>query len=310
MAISRHEAVPRAAEREPTASSVAARQGARWRAARVTSWTLVPLALLASLAGLLVEDLYTGPASVEEMLRGYDLVTLTLAAPALALSMLWAGQGAVRAHLVWVGVLAYFVYTYALYVFGTPFNDAFLMHTAVFGVSVFALVLAVSALDVVGIAERLAERTPRRLISGILGLLAVGLGGMWIYYSAHNAVTADLPPGSALVEPEIIVHLGIVLDLALLVPAYVLAAVLLWRGAGWGYVMSALVLVSGTLHQISYMVALLFQAAADVPGAVAFDPFEPVIALLFALATALLLRGAGRTGRRAVTRRRSGTAMR
>jgi hypothetical protein len=251
------------------------------------------------MTGLLIAGLYTGPDSVAEMLRGYDLVTLVVAVPSLVLSLLWAKRGSDRAHLMWAGMLAYFAYTYAFYVFGTSFNDLFLLHAVVFGGSVYALVLTVSALDVADLAGRFSIRTPRRVIGIVLGLLAAGLGGMWIYYSVRYAVTGEVPAGSVLVEPDIVVHLGIALDLALLVPAYILAAVLLWRGAGWGYVVAALVLVSGTLHQISYMVALPLQAIADVPGAVAFDPAEPVIAALFLLATVLLLGGAGRTHREA-----------
>jgi hypothetical protein len=34
-----------------------------------------------------------------------------------------------------------------------------------------------------------------------------------------------------------------------------------------------------------------FQVAADAPGAVSYDPIEPVIMLLYLVATALLLRG-------------------
>ena len=56
---------------------------------------------------------------------------------------------------------------------------------------------------------------------------------MWVYHSVRFAVTGDLPAGSFLVEPDTVVHLGFVLDLALLVPAYALAAVLLWRRSGW-----------------------------------------------------------------------------
>ena len=92
-------------------------------------------------------------------------------------------------------------------------------------------------------------------------------------------------------------HLGMALDLSLLVPLYAVAAVLLWRRAAWGYLLATVVLVSGLLHQLSYMVAMPFQAAADVPGAVSFDPGEPVIVLLYRVAATLLFRGAGRTAR-------------
>jgi len=231
---------------------------------------------------------------VDEMLRGYDLITLVVVVPVLALAQLWARRGSDRAQLLWAGMLAYLAYTYAYYLFGTSFNDLFLLHAVVFGGSLFALVLTVSALDVPAIGAGFGLRTPRRLISAVLGLLAAGLGGMWVYYSVRFAVTREVPAGSALVEPDHVVHLGIALDLALLVPAYALAAVLLWRGIAAGFVLASVALVSGSLHQVSYMVALPFQAAADVPGAVAFDPLEPAIALLFGVATALLLGGAGR----------------
>jgi MYXO-CTERM domain-containing protein len=54
--------------------------------------------------------------------------------------------------------------------------------------------------------------------------------------------------------------------------------------------LAAVLLVSGTIHQLDYLVALWFQAYADVPGA-AFDPLEPPIALAFAVAAVALLAG-------------------
>jgi hypothetical protein len=65
------------------------------------------LAGLASLIGLLVDGVYAGEASMAEMLRGYDLVTLVVVVPMLAIAQLRARRGSDRARLVWVGVLAY-----------------------------------------------------------------------------------------------------------------------------------------------------------------------------------------------------------
>ena len=83
--------------------------------------------------------------------------------------------------------------------------------------------------------------------------------------------------------------LGIALDLAVLVPSYALAATLLWRRRPWGYLLAGILLTSGVVHQIGYMVALPFQVAAGVPGATAFDPVEPVIASGFLLAAVALI---------------------
>jgi hypothetical protein len=159
----------------------------------------------------------------------------------------------------------------------------------VFCGAVFALVLALASIHVQTVADRLRPRTPRRLIAAILALLTAGLAGMWIIAALRFAVTGEAPAGSALVETDTIVHLGIALDLALLLPAYAAAAVLLWQRAAWGYLLAAVALVSGIVHQIGYLVAMPFQAAADVPGAVNFDSAEPVIAALFIAAGTLLL---------------------
>ena len=263
----------------------------RWE--YVLSIGVAVLAFVVSLAGLLLDGVYGEPASVAEMLRGYDLVTVVVVGPALVISQLLARRGSRRAQLVWVGLLAYLVYTYAYYLFPTSFNRLFLLHVLVFSGSLLALVLTIRALDVAGIAGRFNPHTPRRTVSCILAVLGLALGGLWIYHSIRFITTGALPAGSSLVEPDVVVHLGIALDLALLVPAYALAAVWLWRGLPAGYVLAAIVLVSGTLHQLSYVVALPFQAAAGLPGAVAFDPLEPLIALLYMLASALLLWGAG-----------------
>lgn len=260
------------------------------QAARRLSAILVVLLAAVSVAGLWIDGLYQDPESVGAMLRGYDLVTLVVVAPLLAVTLLPGLRRSPRAQLLWVSMLAFSVYNSALYVFGTQFNDVFLLHVAVFSLSVFALILALANLDIAWIGRHYRARTPVRWISVLLGLLAVALGGMWIFFSLRFAVTGEVPQEpSKLVLPTASTHLGWVLDLALLVPLYVLAAVLLWRRAAWGYLLATVALVAGTVHQLSYMVALLFQANAEVPGATAFDPQEPFITAAFLIAATSLL---------------------
>jgi hypothetical protein len=266
------------------------------RAAMLLSALVAILMLVVSAAGLVVEGLYRDPEPVSSMLRGDDLVTLVLVVPTLTVALAGVRRRSALAELVWVGVLAGAVYTYAFYVLGTAFNALFLLHVAVLSGAVFALALALASMDVHAITKRLRARTPRRVIATILAMLTLGLAGMWIYVSLRFAATGEVPLGSALVETEAIVHLGIALDLTLLVPVYAAAVVLLWRRAPWGYVLAAVALVSGVVHQVGYLVAMPFQVAAGVPGAVATDPAEPVIVALYLVATALLLVPLARKG--------------
>jgi len=244
----------------------------------------------ASVLGLVWDGVYGSDSATAEMLRGFDAVTLLVVAPALVLALRGARHGSPFARLVMASLLLYLAYTYAYHLFGTGFNDLLLLHAMVFAGSLAGLVLTLVGLDAAVVAGRFSKRTPARAVATVLGLLAAALAVMWVSGCVVYALTGAVPAGSALVETDAVVHLGIVLDLTVLVPLYGVAAVLLWRREPWGFVLAAMALVSGVLHQLSYLAALVFQSVAQVPGAVAFDPVEPVIVLLYAgAATALLI---------------------
>jgi hypothetical protein len=212
----------------------------------------------------------------------------------LVLASARAGKGSPAGELLVTTWLAYLAYTFAYYVFGTGFNDLFLLHTVILGLSVVALTLTPRHLDVDAIAAMFRPGTHVRWIAGVLAALALGLGGMWVYHSLHNALTGVVPAGSQLVESDTVVHLGMALDLSLLVPLYGAAALLMWRRHAVGFVLATVSLVAGLLHQASYVVAMPFQAAANVPGAVRYDPAEPVIIAVYLVGIVLLLHGARR----------------
>lgn len=250
--------------------------GVAVRAGRILSGAVVVLLAVSSLAGLLIGALYQDPDAVVSMLRGYDLATLVAAVPVLAATLTPSLRGSVRTRLVAAGVLAFVVYDYAYYVFGAAFNDLFLLHVATFSTALFALTLTLGSMDASRLATRFRTRAPVRTVATILGLMAASLAGMWIAGSLGFALNGTVPDdGNGLVYPIEITHLGYAMDLALLVPAYALAAVLLWRRRPWGHVVGLVALVAGVFTQLTYVAALVFQSRAGIPGAVAFDPFDP-----------------------------------
>jgi hypothetical protein len=256
------------------------------RAAWIVSAIVAVLMVAATSMGLWVPGLYPDAPWASAAFRGGDLVTLVVAAPALIFALLLSRRGSRRAQLVWVGTLAYAVYNSAFYVFGAVFNDVFLLHVALFSLSLFALGLTLANLDVADIGARFARRAPARWISAFLMLVAVALGGMWIFSSLRFAATGELPAG---VLPASGVHLVYTLDLALVVPSLALAAVLLWRRTAWGYVLGAVLSIYGAIYQLNFMAASVFQANAHVPGATAFDPLELPLVAGFLVCAALLL---------------------
>jgi hypothetical protein len=247
------------------------------------------LVAAAALFGLLVDDLYRDPRGMAEMYRGYDLVALLVGVPALVVTSGLVRGGSV-ARLVRLGALGFTIYNAALYVFGASFNDLFLLHVAVLTLATVAL-----GRDLVALAPA-AARAPspanatRRVAAGALVLLALGLGAMWVFYSLRFALTDGTPGESELVVPIAMTHLGYALDLGLLVPLYFAAAVQLWRDRAWGLELGALAFVAGLGQQLAYMSALVFQSAANVRGATAFDPAEPFVVAVYVLGAVLLLR--------------------
>jgi hypothetical protein len=152
------------------------------------------------------------------------------------------------------------------------------------------MVFVLIDLDVDRVAASFRWRTPARVVAALLGILAVSLAAMWIAGSVRFIATGEVPEeGSRLILPTALTHLAYVMDLALLVPAYALGAILLWRRKAWGFVLSTALLVSGAVHQLAYMAALVFQAKADIPGATPFDPIEPFIVTVYVVGVALLV---------------------
>jgi hypothetical protein len=281
--------------RPPRSSSPLAppppRRDRRLRTGWVLSALVAVLMAASAAAGLGIPHLYTDPGPVVALLRAYDMVTLLVATPILLWALRSARRGSERGQLAWLGMLAYVAYTYAIYVFGTAFNALFLVHVVVLSLTGIALILILSSLDVDRFAERARTRTLMRLVSGVLAFLGLGLGGMWGYYSLRTALTGSRPVESLLVLPPSGVHLAYALDLALLVPGYLAAAVLLWRRQSWGYLLAGVFVTAGILQQVGYLTALVFQARAGVPGATAFDPQEPFIAAAFLAAAVVLFAG-------------------
>jgi hypothetical protein len=257
------------------------------RAAFVLSWIAAGLMLVASAAGVFVEGLYTDGAWGREALRGGDLVTLVVAVPILIAALVLSARGSSRAQAVWVGMLVYTAYAYAYAVFGTRFNDAFLVHIAILSLSVFALACAVLNLDREAIADTLRSARRARWVGAFLVIVGVLQGALWGFLIVRNAITGevlhDIPVAGQ--------HLVFALDLGFLMPLLIVAGVLLYRQRPIGYLLGPAMAVMGAVYQVNLMIAGVFQANADVAGVKAFPPEGILLTVTFVVAAAAVLWG-------------------
>jgi hypothetical protein len=183
------------------------------------------LAAAAALAGLAVPGLYVDAPNWVQQAQGTDLATLLLAVPILAVGLWTASRGSSAGRLAVVGGLLYLVYNYAIFSFSVAMNPLTAMHIAIFGLSLWSLILA--GRSAVEGAEAVTERLLRRAAGGLL----VGVGGLfgllWLTQIAAVATTGILPPD--LVKAQISTNPVYALDLAFFLPLCAIAGIGLVR---------------------------------------------------------------------------------
>jgi hypothetical protein len=135
------------------------------------SGVLAAVAAAACLANLFVPGLLSGPDVMNGSAKGTSLVALLVAVPLLAVAAWRAGVGSFRALVVTTGITAYLLYNSVLFLFGTPFNQAFLLYAAMLGLAVWTLA-ALSVALWSGVAE-LATDVPRWVPAGMWSVVVL-----------------------------------------------------------------------------------------------------------------------------------------
>jgi len=247
---------------------------------------IAALAVPVHLLGLFVPSLYRDPAILLPQNLGTDLVTVALMIP-LLVGAAWAMPHSSRARVLWLGALGYCAYAYGMYALGVHWNRLFLAYVALFGVSAYALLLGLARTDVVAIRDDLAPRAPVRATAAYLVAVAVLVGGIWLAEEIGATVTGVVPPSLGEFEaPTNIVH---VFDLGLVLPALVIASILLLRGRVWGYVLSGMLLVKCAAIGLWILAMIGFSTRAGFPGPFAYTVFFALLTIAGLLLTARFL---------------------
>jgi hypothetical protein len=244
----------------------------------------VPLTV-ATVYGLAADDAYRTSADIAAQGRGQDLLTL-LTVPLLV----WVGgrarTGSLRAYLLWVGLMLYYVYSYLMYALATPYNDAFLAYVAALALSGYGLLNGLVRVDVRAVRPAVGW-LPRRALGWYLFVVGAGFAVLELT-PILSALPGGVPSGGFAPGMPNPVY---ALDLTLFLPLCVATAALLWRDHPAGPVLAALVLAKKATLGLAILSMVVFQVAAD-------EPVSPVMTVVFAAITgvdlALLAVGAAR----------------
>lgn len=231
--------------------------------------------------GLYAFESLSGAAQV----IGQDVVTLALGIPLLLLATVLAARGSLRGQLLQAGLLWYFGYTYLLMAFGGAYNPLFLIYVALYSASLFAFILSLLAVDVRGLPARFGPRFARRTIA----CLVIGFGALltllWLGRIVP-ALLAGTPPAGLESYSTLFVQAG---DLGLVVPLAVLTGVLLLRRHPVGYLLAGVLLVKGATLGLALLAMIVSMALAGVAAAGVEVLFFAAVTALYAAGTIHLL---------------------
>jgi hypothetical protein len=173
--------------------------------------------------------------------RGWSAATLLLVIPLSVVSLVAGHRGSLRGRLVWVGSLAYFVYTYLEFAVSPPFSALYLLYVAAFACAIPALVMGVASVDVDALPAAFGDRAPRRSVAVFSLLVSTVLSLAWLKEIVSKTLggTFGWPVGV-----DAVGHVVRALDLGLQVPLGIAAGFLLLRRRPGGDLLAAIMLVN------------------------------------------------------------------
>jgi hypothetical protein len=223
--------------------------------------------------------------STAAQMQANDLVTLVLGLPLLAVSFWLARRGSLRGRLLLTGTLGFILYTYISMCFGAAYNQLFLVYVAIFSLSLYAFILSMMSFDLATLPAHFCEKLPRRGIAGMLIFTAAFLALAWL-----GRIAATFSPGAIPALENITSMFIQAMDLALIVPLCVLAAVLLVRRSPWGYLLASVAVLKFVTMGLAVSLMGLNQARVGAPVSAIELVIFPIITLLNLALAALLLR--------------------
>jgi hypothetical protein len=257
------------------------------RHADVWLWLTLPIAILLAIAttsGLFISDLYRDNPYFAAQAVGQDFISLVVVLPILIAAAFLASRGSPRARIIWFGILIYLVYTYVVAAFDVNFNSLFLVYVALLGCSLYALIGSLVTANFTDIKDCFAEKTPVKVISIYLVVLAILFYFLWLREIVPALMAGEIP--QSIQEngtPTNAVH---VLDMAWILPAFVISAISLWRKQALGYTLAGALLSYGVLLILAILSMVVFISIRGFPVAI---PQMMIFCTLFVISLGMLI---------------------
>jgi hypothetical protein len=245
----------------------------------VLSFPLAAVLAIAALGGIALPDVYARETALWAAQGiGQDWANLLVVVPLLIASAFFTLRGSRVSGLLLGGTLVYTAYSLVLYAFAVHFNSLFLAYSLGLGLAFYALLGVVAALGREDARSWFAPRAPVRVTGGFAVLLGGGFYVLWLS-EVIPALMAHAMPKSAL-DAGLITNPVQVLDLGIVLPAFIVGGLALLRRRAVGYWLVPVMLAFGVLMDVALVGMVVSMAMRKVPAA------GPPAALLVVMAAA------------------------
>jgi hypothetical protein len=225
------------------------------RAKSIFVWSLAisTLVATASVLGLVDPGIYEAETkNWATQAKGQDIGNL-LAVVTLLLSGYGFGKGSHRAALVWLGTLLYLIYAYIVYSMAVHFNGLFLVYVAALGLSSFAVIFSMNGMRTDNEAY---PKPPARKVAGYTSIaIGVVFALLWLSELIPATLSGEVP--QSVTDAGLWVNPIHVIDLAVLLPAFIIAGQLTLRGRSAGMFFVGPLLIFSVLMGASIVAAMV-----------------------------------------------------
>ena len=192
--------------------------------------------------------------------KGVDAIVLFVGLPLLAISFMLYRRGSLWGRFLLSGMMSYFLYIGASLTFSAAFNRLFLVYTALFSASLFALIAVFTTIDAQALPGQISPRLPHRVMAVFMFVAGLGTFLLWLSELVgpilQGRTPATLGPYTTLFTHG--------LDSAIITPAAVLTGVCLLRRKALGYLLAPPFLILCILNGFNVLVATASQTLAGV----------------------------------------------
>ena len=201
-----------------------------------TLWLLVAfLSLVAAIIGVFNQDIYSKVLG-QDLLPGtisQDVITI-IAGLALLFLSFRTDKAGIKKQVVIVSILAYLFYGYGIYVIERIYNSLYILYMAIFSLSFWTLVYGLGNINQDILKDIRMPKSVRYLSAVFLLFTAILFYSLW---------TGQLLPLMRTGEKIEFFYSIFILDMAFVLPAIIISAILLVRNISLGLILTPILFV-------------------------------------------------------------------